>query len=168
MFVSIDAAKADTYKRIRGRELNVVEDNVKRLVERKKQKHSVFPIVRVSFCIQEDNLEEQSLFFEKWKNVVDIIDYQNLLEYSDLRVRHDLPHTDKKCAQPFNRLFIDCKGNIMPCCNLDWCKHLIIGNAVDMTIREAWQSQLIKQLRSELSTGKPNDVCKTCLYHTMN
>ncbi|MDO4189454.1 MAG: radical SAM protein, partial [Lachnospiraceae bacterium] len=54
-FISIDAATQETYKRIRGKELKVVEDNVNYLIKRRNERKSIFPIIRVSFCIQEDN-----------------------------------------------------------------------------------------------------------------
>lgn len=166
VFISLDAATPETYKKIRGRDLKVVEDNIYRLIAKKKERGSKFPIIRVSFCIQDDNINERILFFDKWKELVDIIDYQNVVKYPDMKIRHDLPQPNVRCAQPFNRLYIDCKGNIMACCKSEWCKHHTIGNVVNMTIKEAWDSEKAIRLRNEIISGNLCDVCKTCIFHT--
>ena len=165
LFVSLDAATDETYKSIRGKDLSVVEKNLRYIIEEKKKRNSKFPIIRVSFVVQDENEEEIEDFYKKWKDDVEIIDFQNLIDFSDMDVIKDLPDTDEKCTAPFSLLMVDCKGDIYPCCN-EWSKMLKIGNITEMTIKEAWESDIIKTLRNQIKNGKLNDICKNCLRTT--
>lgn len=165
LFVSLDAATAETYKKIRGRDLEVVEENLNRVIDMKKARGSELPIIRVSFCVMDENEKEQEEFLNKWKDKVEIVDYQGLVHFEDMTVRDDLPETDNKCPSPFNRLMIDCKGEIFPCCN-EWSKNLPLGNINEMTIKDAWNCKLINNLREEMKSGHLRNVCKSCLSNT--
>ncbi|MBR5420286.1 MAG: radical SAM protein [Lachnospiraceae bacterium] len=163
IFISLDAAKPETYKAIRGRDLLHVEERIRRLVERKKELNSVFPILRVSFVVMNTNKDEQEEFYDKWKDVVDIIDFQKLIVYShDMAVKKNLPEPVEVCKQPFSRMEVDCFGNIYPCCS-EWQKYLRIGNMADMSLEEAWNSPLIEQLR-KVTAEKTCDICRTCMH----
>ena len=52
----------------------------------------------------------------------------------------------KPCSFPNKQLVVDSSGDILPCCKL-WGKELSIGNIADMTLKEAWKSEKMKQLR---------------------
>ncbi|MDO4189584.1 MAG: SPASM domain-containing protein, partial [Lachnospiraceae bacterium] len=93
---------------------------------------------------------------------VDIIDFQNVMDFSDMIVREDLPDTDKKCDQPFNRLMVDCNGNVFPCC-VEWGKNIRLGNIKDATLGEMWNGEKINILRKQIKEGKLCNVCKSCL-----
>ena len=162
LFVSLDAASDETYRKIRGRNLRRVEANLERLFEKKKQKRSLLPFVRVSFCVMPENRMEMEAFFQKWKDKVDIIDYQQLVDYSDMKVKANLPDTDRKCAEPFDRLMIDCHGEIYPCC-VEWGRYMPLGNVRDISIEEAWNGEKMSQLRESIKSGRPCDICKSCM-----
>lgn len=168
VYVSLDAATSATYKKIRGCNLEHVEKNLNYLLKQREIRKSVLPLVRVSFVIQEENKKEIQEFYEKWKDRVDIIDYQNLIDYSDmenLKEIEEFPPTEFRCVYPFRVLYIDCKGDIYPCCNL-YCKYLKIGNIREMTIEEAWNSEMMTLLRKQILSRQYNKVCRNCIAHT--
>lgn len=162
VFVSLDAASKDTYTRIRGKDLSVVERNIYSLIKKRNNRGKMVPLVRVSFVVQPDNIGEKELFFDKWKDVVDIIDFQDLLDLSSDVIHEDAPETNKKCNEPFNRLFVDCEGYIYPCCT-DFGKNMPLGNIKDISIEEAWNSESMVKLRNELMNGNHNLICRNCL-----
>ena len=169
VYVSLDAATNDTYHKIRGCDLERVEKNLNYLLQQREARGSVLPLVRVSFVIQEENKEEIDAFYQKWKDKVDIIDFQSLIDYREmdqLKETADLPETDFRCVSPFRVLYIDCKGDIYPCCNL-YCKYLKIGNIREMTLKEAWNGEKMTQLRQSISDRQYNKVCRNCIAHTM-
>ena len=165
LFVSVDAANSETYMKIRGKDLSVVERNLNQIIRMKEEKNSQLPIIRVSFCIMPENKDEKEAFFDKWKDKVQFIDYQNLVHFEDMSIKKDLPETEEKCGAPFSRLMIDCYGNIFPCCT-EWSKYLPLGNVANMSIKEAWNCETIVKLRHQISDGNLCDVCKNCLYST--
>lgn len=167
VYVSVDAARKDTYKKIRGCDLEKVEENIKSLLELREKRGSVLPLVRVSFVMQKENKEEQKEFFDKWKDQVDIIDYQCLIDYQDLDKLIEpekLPETDFQCVNPFRMLVIDYEGNIFPCSS-DYAYHMPIGNIMDMSIGEAWNSECMKTLRESILNRSLGKVCRNCIAH---
>lgn len=167
VYVSLDAAREETYQRIRGCDLARVEHNVNQLLRLREEKGSVLPLVRVSFVMQEENKDEQEEFFDKWKDKVDIIDYQCLIDYKDLDKLEEpekLPETDFQCVNPFRMLVIDYEGNIFPCSS-DYAYHMPIGNIMNVTIEEAWYSERMKKLRDSILNRSMGKVCRNCIAH---
>lgn len=98
VFISIDAATEQTYRKIRQtnrgidediegnkklqiinedeNRLEKIENNIKKLVELRDSKKLSLPLIRVSFAVQHANKHEIELFKTKWENVVDFIEFQ--------------------------------------------------------------------------------------------
>ncbi|MCR4653386.1 MAG: radical SAM protein [Eubacterium sp.] len=163
IFISLDAATQSTYQKIRGRELAHVERRIQRLIDRRREANSSFPIIRVSFVVMDENDDEQKMFFDKWKDKVEIIDFQKLTVYNkEMAIKSGLPMPKEICKQPFSRMEVDSFGNIFPCCS-EWNKHIKLGNIENMHLKDAWNGPLINKIRDSW----PNhvmEVCRTCLY----
>lgn len=193
--VSLDAATRETYKRIRGKDkYEQVERNIRNFISLRNSLNKDLPIVRLAFVVQDLNLHERALFLEKWSDVVDYVDFQQLQDFSSVSERlgksldywvfsdedsqtkaletqklqdkllrsgaasPDVPF----CPYPFNSLNVWGNGDISPCC----CFHgrsLVIGNIKDMSLEQAWKSESVDALRREMTDGKLNRVCRTCL-----
>ena len=167
VYISLDAAREETYKKIRGCDLKHVEANLNRLLELREKRNSVLPLIRVSYVMQDENKDEIDEFFEKWKDKVDIIDYQCLLDYKDLdklKEVEELPDVDFQCVNPFRTLLISYEGVIYPCAS-DYCYHMPVGNIMDMTIEEAWNSKLMTELRESMLNKSLGKICKNCVVH---
>lgn len=162
VFISLDACTDDVYRKIRGKDLNIVENNLRLLLKKREERGLNIPVVRVSFCIQPDNEHEVHDFFKKWKDEVEIIDYQDLMDYSCREIKTEFIDTDRNCNAPFSRLFVGWDGEIYPCCT-DWGRNISLGNIRDITIEEAWNGKIINELREELLQHKYRDICKNCL-----
>ena len=69
-----------------------------------------------------------------------------------------------KCSFPFKQLVVDARGRIMPCCCMNGVE-LQIGTIKDMSLKEAWNSKKINELRSLHKKGnyKENSICKRCI-----
>jgi len=76
---SVDAATEDTYKKIRGSELSIVENNIKNFLPLAKKNNIK---VYVSFIMQDMAKREKELFYDKWRNIgVDSITFYVLTEH---------------------------------------------------------------------------------------
>ena len=98
---------------------------------------------------------------------MDIIDYQCLLDYKDLdklKEVEELPDVDFQCVNPFRTLLISYEGVIYPCAS-DYCYHMPVGNIMDMTIEEAWNSKLMTELRESMLNKSLGKICKNCVVH---
>ena len=161
LYVSIDAATRETYKKIRGYNLDIVEDNINTFLKIREEKNKKVPIIRVSFVLQDSNRHELQTFIDKWKDKVDIIDIQEEIDFSNINDLKEFPDVKYRCDAPFTTLSVDCEGNIYPCCTF-YRKYLKLGNIMDMSIMEAWNCEKMKQLRNEIKQGKMCKACRNC------
>lgn len=172
--VSLDAATPETYTKIRGKdELQRIEANLEKLIEIREREGSKLPVIRLCFCVQKDNLHEQRAFLDKWRDRVDYIDFQEMVDFGgvdDLRALGDeaakadnLPAPESTyCAYPFNSLHVWSNGDVTPCCTF-FGKALVIGNVQEHTLKEIWDGPEIAEIRDQLLSGKLNMVCHACL-----
>lgn len=171
--VSLDAATPETYKKIRSKdELSVVEHNIRELANAKKAAGSALPLIRLCFCVQPENLNERQMFIDKWKDVVDYIDFQELCDFKYVtplvegRVEA-IPDFDKMnpkpyCPYPFNSLHVWADGTVTPCCTY-YGKALPLGNVEESSLEELWHGEKIEAVRAGFRGGELNPVCRVCL-----
>ncbi|MCX5713277.1 MAG: radical SAM/SPASM domain-containing protein [Candidatus Omnitrophica bacterium] len=149
LFCSIDAIKPETYRLMRGNDLHKVIDNILGLIEFKRKKNAVFPVIRVSFLETKENLAERDEFIKFWKDKVDIIDIQSPIDYI-----HDSSSASKisyTCEQPFVRVGIGVEGQIGLCC----AGYIMLASFFDwifpeISIYEAWNSSKAGSLRKAM------------------
>jgi radical SAM protein with 4Fe4S-binding SPASM domain len=159
LFVSLDAFSEETYSQIRGKGFNKVKENLIKLIEKKKTKNSILPIIRVSFVEMQDNKTEKEEFIKYWWDKVDFIDIQIYDNYN-IDVTNPFDKKVKKkwsCKSPWSRLSILANGNVLPCCCFfGW--NIPIGNINVNTIEEIWNSEKLEIIRDGIS----NDCFANC------
>jgi radical SAM protein with 4Fe4S-binding SPASM domain len=173
--ISIDATTRETYQKIRGKdEFERVTSNVRRLIEAKRRKNSDLPIIRLCFCVQELNIDEADEFVETWRDLVDYVDLQEMIDFSyvdELRATGTIKEIENirnedidetYCAYPFNSLHVWANGDITPCCTF-FGKSLVVGNIKDTTLTDVWNGDGMQQIRQEILSGNLNPTCKVCL-----
>jgi radical SAM protein with 4Fe4S-binding SPASM domain len=160
LFISVDAANESTYEKIRGKGFNRVIENIMKLVNARNSRNSIFPIIRVSFVALSVNNNELDDFIKKWQGLVDFIDVQP---------GEDLSHSissklssEKRfdCIAPWQRISVLSSGDILPCCSF-YGRYLPIGNIDVCTIKQAWDSEIMRSLRDRLLSDQES-VCDTC------
>lgn len=159
--ISIDAATAETYKKIRGGDYNKLESNINKFIELKNKRGSKLPILRLSFVKQKENIHEINDFLDKWKHKADIVDFQDYITHDNVDNLQDIDVNYFICPHPFHSMGMLNNGDLVPCCTF-FAKHLVLGNIKDMTIEEAWNCDKMKALRESFFNGKVNKVCKNC------
>lgn len=174
VFVSLDAATPETFRKIRGKdELERIERNIHTLVRLRDEQGSALPMVRVSFCVQPGNMAEKSAFIAKWQDVVDHIDFQMMHDFNDVGAMSAIDEEERnaagppadpalRCHQPWEKLTIWANGDVSPCCTFHG-KNVIVGNVETESLKEIWQGDRINNIRAQLATGSLNPVCRVCL-----
>lgn len=166
--VSLDAVTPGTYRKVRGGNLSVVERNIHRLLDMREQQGAVLPLLRVSFIKQDSNLTEMDLFLKKWSGVADFVDFQDLIDFSNIG---DLKPVDVErnfyCPHPFQRLRVDVYGNIYPCSTF-YQVHHHLGNLSDIPVGHAWNCSKIEQLRNDIAENRPPLACQNCYGRLKN
>lgn len=160
--ISVDAATKETYEKIRKNgNYEKLEKMILKLISDKKKRNLKLPLIRLSFCVQEDNIDEIDSFYKKWEGKVDLIEYQKVsLPYVFTGGEEPLI---KKCMQPFNRMTINYNGDIFACCGILYQDRYCLGNIADTTIYEAWHGERMKELRNSFRNGELMQHCRECL-----
>lgn len=175
VYVSLDAATPKTFEKIRGKnELSRVEANIHTFLKIRKEKGADLPIIRTSFCVQPDNIHEKEQFIEKWKNVVDHIDFQTRIDFSAVDRMSEIPHAERlrptgnsdlkepKCPQPFYMVTVWANGDVSPCCTFHG-KNLAIGNVHQDTLKNIWNGEKANEIRRQFLENDPNIICQECI-----
>lgn len=164
--VSIDAATAETYSKVRGEGFETLCDNLDYLIRRKQELGLRLPILRISFVNYNLNTHERDAFVERWQGKADIVDVQMPM---DIRLVDTLPfeHLDEmNCTYPWEMMMVNWDGEIFPCC-LEFGKHVAVGNIASLTMAQAWNSEKMRTLRESFvsNCGVPR-ACVNCIKST--
>lgn len=164
--ISVDASSSETYEKIRRNgKYQKLENSINMLINEKQKRKTRLPIIRLSFCVQSGNVNEIDEFYEKWKDRVDIIEFQKMVTLGRQSVgnKNEQYISKMTCVHPCNRLTVDYDGNIYPCCSILYQSEYCLGNINDMMLYEAWHGKKIMKLRESFKTGKLFKHCNNCL-----
>ena len=164
--VSVDAFSPEDFKEITSKDCyEFVVNAVRTLVQRRNDRHSLFPKVivqRVSMPKYDGDLEP---FVQYWSGIVDEV---LIIKERDLTGRmikgfHPNGKPRRACRKPFEDAAIGADGNLCLCCD-DWHEHHIMGNVNEKTIREIWFSAQFKEARRCHKQGRFEaiDICANC------
>ena len=151
---SIDGS-AETFKRVRGLELENIEKNIKKLkiIKEKKKPELKMGVV---FTVEEDTEGDAEEYINHWEKIVDHVRLQPKLITS--------PRTEV-CPEPFGKdygkLVVLWDGRVIPCC-VDYNANLMIGNIQNDTIPNLWKSEKLNILREQHLKGEFPDTCANC------
>ena len=74
------------------------------------------------------------------------------------RLKNDI---NFNCYEPNVRLLIQNNGNVCPCCSF-FAGEMIVGNIYKNTIYDIWNSDKMKELRSNIN-NKKTEACQKCI-----
>lgn len=170
---SINGASAETYYQIHGRDdfcsvLGHVEWLRSYLDETRIPLHTY-----VSFVVVNKNRHEINRIHELFDHLVDEVvvcqcGFEGGGTASELVKNGTVDVLEKRvppCHMVFNRVHITCEGYLDACC-ADTEGTLVYADLKEMGIGEAWNSEIIRQLRKEhLGLVKMNHhTCFNCIY----
>jgi MoaA/NifB/PqqE/SkfB family radical SAM enzyme len=169
---SIDAATPETFKEIRGANLEELEENVKYFVT----KASTNGIKTwASFILQPQSRHEREAFLMKWRSIgVDYVTFYVLTEHDTKNgayIRTE-EHYDKgaryPCASPWMQSVVFPEGQVSLCCktmtDVGWRGVISMGNLQNKSFEDIWRSKRYTQVRRELLDNQFDDfqVCREC------
>ena len=151
---SIDGSR-ETFKKIRGVELDKIEKNILRLKEQKEARRPGLSM-GVVFTVEEATQDEAEEYIAYWENIVDHVRLQPKLIRS--------PRSEV-CPEPFGKdygkLVVLWDGTVIPCC-VDYNADLALGNAWKDRVGDLWQGKEIQDLRNRHLSGDFPKTCADC------
>lgn len=169
---SIDAATAETYRKVRGRDLEELEANIAAFLPHAKRRG--IPVT-VSFILQDEARHEREAFLEKWRRLgVDNVTFYVLSAF-DPKTGEVMrqaavyePGTRYPCASPWSQSVIFPDGEVSLCCktmlDVGWRGVVSVGSLREHSLHEIWQGDAYRRVRSELIANefREFEVCKKC------
>ena len=116
------------------------------------------PFIQVSSTMTDaDSQDDIDVFKQSWGDIADAVVIGRTMDYEEVK-------DGEPCYDPNYKLAIDWNGDITACC-ADYDSLLTIGNISEMSILDAWNSDIIKKWRAVLGKGlrsklHPCDECK--------
>lgn len=167
---SLDAIRPETYAQIRiGAKYDRVHANILNFLKIREELGSVLPKVGVNFVRMAMNEGELEEFVNYWNSKVDYVVVQEFMtpdsegDFKHLEGKTKKAVNQFRCNQPWQRLYIRGNGDVTPCCAM-FSSYLKIGNIMDSSLKELWESQPAKKLRRLHAEGRyhENAVCLKC------
>lgn len=179
VYISMDASRPDTYKRVRGANLVKLEENVRRFVKQVRASGKAIRVMTSFVRNKGVGVEEQVEFMEKWTAETDGAIFYNLAEYDDGNSRFDRVNkvaTDMMakaggrwaCVNPFQEIYVLPDGRVYYCCEtvskLAFAHLESMGDYPKQTLADVWLGEAFTRLRRDLILneleGHPG--CKDC------
>lgn len=165
--VSIDAATAETYEKIRRSPLfaKVVENTIGYIDEVKR--HDPDRRVSVSFVLQTDNRHELEMFRSFWEGRADQVYVREYHQHNSLmddagRIAHKENRFRHPCPYLWDRIIIHHDGKVR-FCEGDWQAKHAIGNVREQSLKEIWLGEQYRRLRQQHVTGTfDHPFCNPC------
>lgn len=178
VYISCDAATAETYKKIRPNlSFHKVDENILRLLNLKKKykieslgkKKIQKPEIILSFVENKYNTHEVQQFINKWKGKVDNISISLIHNWTGYIVSEWEKNNNTKrdpCRLLWTDMVISWNGDVSLCCN-DYENRIVLGNIKKEMIEDIWSGEILKEIR-EYHKKKEFDkipICSKCEYN---
>jgi MoaA/NifB/PqqE/SkfB family radical SAM enzyme len=163
--VSVDAARPETYRRVRGGDLDELERALETFLDQRGRAGLETPLLRLSFLRLDENRAEEAEFLDRFAPLADMLALQEPLWFPGTRLPRPGPGSRfiaENCAQPWQRLGVDQDGRPWPCCSWPETSFPPLGNATDLA--RVWRSPELNAWREALagpSEGWP-ESCRFC------
>ena len=156
---SMQGATKKGYEEMRiGADYDKLIKNILKLIEIRGNKEK--PFIHVSSTMTNESRDEVGAFVSYWNSKVDSEGFGKTVfherkEYTDYR----------PCSEVYQKLTIKWDGQISACC-ADYDNTLVIGNMKDNTLKEVWNGEQMKAIRTLLLNNRFRNLtlCKECQY----
>jgi len=157
---SVDAGTKETYESIRVKgKFDEVVNNIKNFNKiRKNEFPNSKTTTRISGVKVKDSQDIKQMI-EFWKEEVDEVAIKNAIPRWD-SYNNKTNNITKPCSQLWERMYVWYDGTLNPC-DFDYKSNLNVGNINNITIKEAWNNMLYKNLRKN-HTNKNRGLHNPC------
>ena len=183
LIISLDGASQETYNqyRING-EIDKVKENVRKLVEAKKKKNTIFPKILWQFIVMKHNEHEIELIQKLAKDTgVDSLSLKTVQIYEKDDIKNFLPENPKyrrykisgndfelkfgiknRCRRIWRQPVINWNGEMAVCC-FDKDIDFPVGNVKTNSVRSIFKNQKFQKMRNIILTDRKSiKMCRNC------
>lgn len=166
--ISVDAVRPETYRTIRGGNLDNLERAIEDFLEIRRKAGRDFPLMRLSFLNLSQNQGELEPFLTRWRGLADMLSIQEPIWFPGSGLPQPLTPgraLAPDCAQSWQRLAVNYDGHAWPCCSW-YSDQLLSQNVAETSIAAIWRSTEMEALRRSLSGPQADfpPACRNCSY----
>jgi radical SAM protein with 4Fe4S-binding SPASM domain len=171
---SLDGVNRETYEKIRlNSRFEKTKANIDRFLDMKKSKNRKTPLTIVQIINMMNTESEIALFKKEWERKADTVLIKALAAWSDqvAGIRNLSRNVDQTgpaghhrppCLYLWRSFVVQWDGTVVLCCN-DFDNKLVVGDVGRQTLREIWNSPLMRDLRSRHLRGDFGmSICRNC------
>lgn len=170
---SVDSVNPETYREIRGSDLEQLEENIRYFIPLAKRAGIT---VTASFILQPQAISEREQFLEKWRALgIDQVTFYVLTEH-DVKTGAFIREGDEMykkgtrypCASPWTQAVMFPEGEISLCCktmtDVGWRGLVSVGQVPEQSMDAIWQGDDYRKVRQELldNSFEKFPVCSNC------
>lgn len=185
LIVSIDGGTDDAYRKMRGTNLSIPIEGIKRIQHQKKNSATRIPSIEINSLLTKTTIDSLpvlackaselgvqriNLFYPSFgdpkleteeKIKPDQAEEKINEAKGYLQIIKPKHRGGKICRRPWNTCFIDVKGNVFGCCY----GSPPLGNLNTNTFEECWFGPMAQHLRETVNTEKALPSCKQCIVN---
>ena len=171
LIISIDGNDKETYEKMRAKSnWEKVIKNCEEFLSARKEGKYEYPFVRMQIIDAMQTHHQISGFVERWIGKADVI---YIKTFEEMRQSFDEEHSKKyrikeiseetriPCKQLFFTQNVNSNGDISLCCH-DPHGKLVVGNISQMTLKEAWESEMANYFRKSHKNKIYPSICGPC------
>jgi len=168
---SFQGATKDTFEKFRRPAIfDVVARNIRVIRRKRDADKSTIPYMIVSTSLTNESEEEKGIFKDYWLQYVDQVDFSKTTfarvedVVGEIKKEENITRIYRPCTEVRTKLSVNYNGDISACCS-DYDGALILGNLYSSTLKEAWNSVRLNELRDLLGYKLQHNTvphCNTC------
>ena len=161
--ISADHYEKETFEKLRkNANFEKILNNVDMLFNIREKINNPITEIRVSGVDYYQNTDRKK-FYDFWINRSDHVSMGNALERWDTYFNAEHPDINDPCENLWDRMYVWFDGKVNPC-DADYKSYLSYGNVKDHSIKNVWESKIIKKIREDHLKGCRNKInpCNKC------
>ena len=161
--ISADHYEKKTFEELRkNSNFETIIKNVNMLFETRKKFKNPLTEIRVSGIDYYKSTNKKN-FYDFWIKSSDEVTIGDALERWDTYNNKPHPDINDPCEKLWDRMYVWFDGKVNPC-DADYKSYLSYGNAKEFSIKELWNSKIIKNIRNKHLTNQRNEIdpCNKC------
>lgn len=179
LYVSLDAARPETYRAIRGGELERVEANVRGFLEARRAGGFACRVMVSLVRNKGISADEQQEFVHRWLSPTDGVILYHLAEYdrgtSRFLATHEVARAKMReagrrwpCLNPWQEIYLLPDGRVYYCCEtiskLAFEELRSMGRFPEQSIADIWRGETFRSLRHDLIVNRLDawPACQHC------
>lgn len=171
LIFSFDSNNKKTYEYIRkGANFDKTRQNIINLINQKKKKKMLLPIIQINMVIMNKNKKEIDSFKKFWNKKADRIDFGTVDNRTDNSVLKIIGKSQTKTPYPCKRAFYDLgvlsDGRVTFCECQDFDGKFIVGDIKKQSLKEILNSEKYNAYKKAHLDFKGDKIplCKNCTY----